>query len=344
MKISTIENSSKKSKKQNEGKYARVVELCSEKGLSYRQVAQELQISKSTVGSYMKKWKAKIPVSDIRAQGRQPILDNSGKQRIRGFLLKSPCATSKEISTELSGTTSDNKPVQISPRTVRHNLRKMDFKNSLPLSVPAMTDAQKEKRLEWCRLHQETDWTKVLFTDETMIDLDGGKRRIWHKRGFRPKRGKTKYSRKRMFWAGLSRERTTPLFPIFGTMNSNSYIALLREKVIPWMRKRINRGLILQQDNAPPHVSRATMGFIRDERVDVLDWPPNSPDLNPIENAWSFLKDRIGMRSPKSLQELETIAFEEWDQLIKTFLNNLIDSMPRRIAQVINRNGEKADY
>ena len=140
MKISTIEDSSKKSKSQNEGIYARVVELCSDKGLSYRQVAQELQISKSTVGSYMKKWKAAIPLSDIRPQGRHPILDNSGKQRIRGFLLKSPYVTSKEIATELSGTTSGYKPLQISPRTVRRNLRKMDFKNSIPVSVPAITD------------------------------------------------------------------------------------------------------------------------------------------------------------------------------------------------------------
>ncbi len=110
------------------------------------------------------------------------------------------------------------------------------------------------------------------------------------------------------------------------------------------MRKRGNRGLILQQDNAPPHISRATKRFFQDERVDVLEWPPNSPDLNPIENAWSFLKDRIGIRCPKSLQELESIACEEWDKLPKTLLINLIDSMPRRIAEVIIRKGEKADY
>jgi transposase len=344
MKIPAIEDSSKRSKKQNERIYARVIELCSEKGLSYRQAAQELQISKSTVGSYMRKWKTEISVSDIRPQGRQPILDNSGKQRIRCFLRKSPCATSRKIASELSRITSGKTSIQISPRTVRHNLRKMGFKNSFPLSVPAITDAQKEKRLEWCKKHQETDWTKVLFTDETMIDLYGGKRKIWHKRESRPKWGKKKYSRKRMFWAGLSREKITPLLPIFGTMNSDSYIALFREKVIPWMRRRGNRGLILQQDNAPPHVSRATKSYFSDERLDILDWPPNSPDLNPIENAWSFLKNRIETRSPKSLQELETIACEEWDQLPKTFLNNLIDSMPRRIAQVISRKCEKADY
>ena len=51
--------------------------------------------------------------------------------------------------------------------------------------------------------------------------------------------------------------------------------------------------MFLQQDNAPPHVSRATNKFFSKKRLQVIDWPPNSPDLNPIENAWSVLKDKV---------------------------------------------------
>ena len=91
-------------------------------------------------------------------------------------------------------------------------------------------------------------------------------------------------------------------------------------------------------------LSRATKQFISTTGLQVLDWPPNSPDLNPIENAWSVLKDKVAKRCPKSLRELEVIAAEEWEKLPLTFFENLADSMPRRIAQVMVRNGSKADY
>jgi len=47
----------------------------------------------------------------------------------------------------------------------------------------------------------------------------------------------------------------------------------------------------------------------------VPNWPPNSPDLNPIEGIWLYLKDRIRAREPRTLEELEQVAFEEWDQI-----------------------------
>jgi transposase len=147
-----------------------------------------------------------------------------------------------------------------------------------------------------------------------------------------------------MFWVSLARGRATSLFPIFGTMNNEAYISLLDMKVLPWLKKQRNRGMVLQQDNTPAHVSWVTKQFFLTKRLQVLDWPPNSPDLNPIENAWSVLKDKVAVRLPKSLQELEAIAAEEWGKLTKSFFENLIDSVPRRIEQVIARNGGKADY
>jgi len=56
------------------------------------------------------------------------------------------------------------------------------------------------------------------------------------------------------------------------------------------------------------------------------------------------LKDKVAMKSQRSLQEIEKIASELWDMMPKTLFENLVDSMPRRIEQVIQRNGGKADY
>ena len=104
------------------------------------------------------------------------------------------------------------------------------------------------------------------------------------------------------------------------------------------------QSLSLQQDNAPAHTARKTKSFFQGLGIHVLDWPANSPDLNPIENAWSVLKRNVEDRQPGNVEELEAVAREEWSKLPKSLFENLIDSMTRRIGQVLERNGGKADY
>jgi transposase len=320
------------------------VELTQSEGLSYSTIAEKLGISKSSVGFYVKKWRAGLQIEDIRARGGQPILKNGDKQRLRRLLAANRRISSTGLSHELKKPSSSGKFVDIAPRTVRYNLRQIGFRNSTPIVVPHRTDTQRRSRLNWCKAHQEMAWDDVLFTDETSIELERCKGKIWHPKGSRAVVGKTKHPMKRMFWAGISAATITPLYPIRGTINSDAYIKLLDEKVIPWMRRKRTQSMHFQQDNAPAHVSRKTTEFFKGHRIKLLQWPPNSPDINPIENAWSLLKSRIDIRCPKPLEELEAIASEEWSRIPSSFFENLIGSMPRRIAQVIERDGGKTDY
>ena len=73
----------------------------------------------------------------------------------------------------------------------------------------------------------------------------------------------------------------------------------------------------------------------------MIDWPPNSPDLSPIENLWAVLKQRIQTRAPKDLTELKKMIEVEWLQFDPIFLGNFINSMKRRCQMVINLNGGK---
>ena len=68
---------------------------------------------------------------------------------------------------------------------------------------------------------------------------------------------------------------------------------------------------VFQQDNAPCHVSRSLAWFSENE-IRVLDWSPQSPDLNPIAHLWAILKKRVATRNPKSKDHLNKIAAEEW--------------------------------
>ncbi|KAG1060101.1 hypothetical protein G6F41_013070 [Rhizopus arrhizus] len=100
----------------------------------------------------------------------------------------------------------------------------------------------------------------------------------------------------------------------------------------------MNKGTIyLQQDNDPKHKSKSTMLWLKQNKVRYInDWPPNSPDLNPIEHVWHLLKLRLSLyeRKARNIDELWERVDVEWNKLDKDVCRSYIDSMPDRIAAV----------
>ncbi|KAI6651293.1 hypothetical protein LOD99_5441 [Oopsacas minuta] len=101
----------------------------------------------------------------------------------------------------------------------------------------------------------------------------------------------------------------------------------------------------LVQVNDPKHISKLVKGWMSENMPKiVLEWPSQSPDLNPIENVFAILKGHDSKHHPKNLAELETSILGVWDSLSPEFLRSYWKSMKRRCQMVIDNNGNKINY
>jgi len=97
-------------------------------------------------------------------------------------------------------------------------------------------------------------------------------------------------------------------------MNADKYIFILKNYLLPIY----NGNYIFQHDNDPKHTALKTSLFLIDNNIKVLLWAPNSPDLNPIENIWKLLKDKLGkenitdylLENPETYREIEKNVVE----------------------------------
>ncbi len=94
----------------------------------------------------------------------------------------------------------------------------------------------------------------------------------------------------------------------------------------------LGRHALFQHDNDPKYTSKATVGFLKKNRVKVNQWPSMSPDLNPVEHLWGILKRQVEHHSPSSIQSLKEVIFEEWKKIDLAKCPQLVHSMPRRLS------------
>ena len=119
-------------------------------------------------------------------------------------------------------------------------------------------------------------------------------------------------------------------------MDGAKYRQILEENLLQSAKDlRLGRRFTFQQDNDPNHIAKATWERLKNKKVNVLEWPSQSPDLNLIENLWQDLKIAVHQRSPSNLTELEQFCQEEWANIARCRCANLVETYPKRLPAVI---------
>ena len=110
-----------------------------------------------------------------------------------------------------------------------------------------------------------------------------------------------------MIWGCFSWHGMGPMVKLEGRMNASRYGQLIKNTVSPFMKKTMGRKSIFQQDNAPIHTAKLISKIFKNLKMKVLDWPAQSPDLNPIENIWRRIKFELSSKNLKNKNDLKKI-------------------------------------
>lgn len=118
---------------------------------------------------------------------------------------------------------------------------------------------------------------------------------------------------------------------------------MIKGYFFPKLSEETRKIMTFQQDNATPHVSKSTLKFFADNRIPVLEWPTNSPDLNPMENMWAILIRKVyaNGRIYETLTELKHAIDEAWENIELETVGNLVRSFRGRVLECAIRK-EKA--
>ncbi|KAF3691488.1 Transposable element Tcb2 transposase [Channa argus] len=136
----------------------------------------------------------------------------------------------------------------------------------------------------------------------------------------------------------MSSAGVSPLCFLRSKVNAAVYQDVLEQFILPAADQLYgDADLIFQQE--PKHNAKSTSTWFKDHGIPVLDWPANSPDLNPIENLWGIVKRKMRYARPNNAEELKTTIRATWALITPEQCHRLIDSMPRRTAAVLKAKG-----
>ena len=306
-------------------------------GLGYKKISNQLNLNLSTVKKHCKRkfelegLPPKIKRNKCSINARKPLI-------IKKFVIANPRATLLDIKygCELNENVS----------TISRYLKKYGMESKKAKSRIVISDKNKKKRLDFCKemLKKSDEFiANICWSDETMVKS--------HKNGdlvlFRVPPGADWFTPsnesvgKVMFWGCMTRHAIGPLVEVVGTNNATNYIATLKDYLLPEFQVS-EYPLVFQQDNATLHKTAAVNEFFRENAIPILDWPPQSPDLSPIENMWNIMKMKMkALRPrPRTSKELKLACLKLWTEISDDNRKTLIDGFKDRLKRCIKAKGD----
>ena len=337
------------------GKIAGEAEL----GATPTQISRNLNVPRTTINGVLGRLYT-APSGVNKPRSGRPISITPRAARILLRQLRSePKTTWRKLK--------KNTGIDLDPRTLNATLRAHGISHWLALKRPKLTPRIALLRLKWAKIHKDwtvDQWGKVIWSDEASVARGKGKAREWVFGTPEQKWDRDKVMEipngkafSIMVWGAFWGSGRSDLYLLDRDFESKkqgysavSYIQVLDHNLAGiW-----EPGLLFMQDNAPIHRAKKSKLWFQEMGIEVMQWPPYSPDLNPIENLWALLKkeaykvypdlDSLQGKGDEAEAQLFQILQKAWANIREEVIEGLISSMPRRCAAVIKAEGWHTKY
>jgi transposase len=320
-------------------------------GLSSRQIGAQLGVNHATVCRVRASVRSG---TQGRRAGRPRKLSVVDKRQLVRTITSGKADTAVQLAQELKNTTE----MDVSAETVRRALKEAGLKAIVKKKKPRLLPRHIRQRLDFALRHQHwtvEDWKRVIWSDETKINRLGSDGRKWAWKGpgeglaARDVQGTVKFGGGNlMVWGCMTAQGVGYACRIDGRMDAALYTGILSNELLQTIEYYgLDKSkIIFQQDNDSKHTSNAARKWFSDNGIEVLEWPAQSPDLNPIEHLWAHLKRILAEyeTEPNGILELWERVDTEWNKISPQVCMELIESMPRRIAVVLKAKGGYTKY
>lgn len=329
----------------NDAVKAKIVSLKRYTRLNNQEIAQECQCSESTVKYWWSRYQSEGNVLTKPRPGQPNKLSPQQKQEVIDKIEDNPFLTATELAPQYN----------VSYMTIISVLNAHGLHCRTAATQTRLTEEHKINRMAFCEtLLEKWDEKKlnsIIFSDEKTFCSDIK----WKKIVYRPinKRYDANYTQTQHLSGRISagyfgaisiNGPVTDIVKINGKFNSNQYLNILRTHILPVMQR--NSTQIFMQDNSPIHKANKVMNFLQNQPFETMLWCPYSPDLNPIENVWSYLIHDWPQMENRNEKTLHELVKRKWLGLYdkKDYFKNLYKSLPRRCEQIIELEGNWCKY
>ncbi|CAK9801639.1 Transposable element Tcb1 transposase [Anthophora quadrimaculata] len=324
----------------------KIVEMFKE-GKKKIDIAKVFSVNRCIITKIIKRFDEYGTVKTAPRTGRPRKTTEKLDRRITRLSKSKPFYTASEIKNQLG-------LENISSRTVSRRLDENYLFSREACKKPLVSKKNRATRLQFAKEHLNwtaTEWSKILWSDESKFNLfeNDSKNNVRRPTG---QRFNVKYLKptvkfgggNAMVWGCFSRNGLGPLIQIKETMDRFVYRDILQNHMLPFANEKMLSGWSFQHDNDPKHSSKLVKTFLAEQNVNVIKWPSQSPDLNPIEHLWDYVGRQLGSHSFTNKAELMEKLTKIWSEIPAEFCVRLIESMPRRCHAVLKSKGYPTSY